>query len=453
MSIRNTARRLKLHSPSSYRFERGVDPAGVDWASRRCCELILEIAGGELAAGVIDVGREVPRREPIVLRLAQLKRILGIDVPPEEVRRILAALGTKALRSDDQSLEVVPPTWRRDLEREIDLVEEVARVHGYDKIPEDVSVPMTASHRSDRDRVLEIVRGVLTASGFDEALKESIVPDAWTQAFTPWTAAPPLVSDMPMSGILAKAVEHLAPANRLRRSLIPSLLEVRRVNESIGNREIELFETARAYLPREGGLPDEPVMVGLAGSGGYFELKGVVEAIVAALKASAALDAREASLELLDPARSCELRLGGDRLGYLGEVAPQGLKSFGLRLPATVAELRLDVLEQHAALVPQYAAESPFPAISQDLNFIVAESLRWSDLAGTVRAAAGELLEQVVYRETYRNPEADGAGKKRLLLSITLRSRSGTLTGSQAEEVRSRIVAACAAAHAASLLA
>ena len=143
VSIRNTARQLNLHSDSSYRFERRVDPEGLDWASRRCCELILELAGGELAAGVVDVGQPPPKREPIVLRLSQLKRILGIDVPAERVREILAGAGERGETEDIGSVQrppaacgldpdplslsnvVVPPSWRRDLTREIDLIEEV----------------------------------------------------------------------------------------------------------------------------------------------------------------------------------------------------------------------------------------------------------------------------------------------------------------------------------------
>ncbi len=164
VSIRNTARQLNLHSDSSYRFERRVDPEGLDWASRRCCELILELAGGELAAGVVDVGRSPPQRKPIVLRFSQLKRILGIEVPPQRVREILLALGNveatgdkewsgraqkaSAIRSAGESITVIPPSWRRDLTRETDLIEEVARIHGYEQIPEDVAVPMAPSART-----------------------------------------------------------------------------------------------------------------------------------------------------------------------------------------------------------------------------------------------------------------------------------------------------------------
>src|SRR6185369_7526234 len=132
LSIRSTARKLKLHSPSSYRFERGTDPEMVDWASRRACELILKHAGGELIEGVIDVGAPRPRRPEITLRLSQLARIIGIEIPAEAVRRILVALGCHEQSAGETEFITIPPSWRRDLEREIDLVEEVARINGYD---------------------------------------------------------------------------------------------------------------------------------------------------------------------------------------------------------------------------------------------------------------------------------------------------------------------------------
>src|SRR5487761_182946 len=182
LSIRDTARRLNLHSDASYRFERGLDPAGVDWASRRACELILELGGGELAAGAIDVGRSPPPREPVVLRLSQLPRVLGIDVPSGEVRRILEALGHAVQSASEGRIEVVPPSWRRDLGREIDLIEEVARIHGYEAIPENVSVPMAPSLPRKQDRVLPRVRQVLTALGYDEAMTLSAVEEVWSEA-------------------------------------------------------------------------------------------------------------------------------------------------------------------------------------------------------------------------------------------------------------------------------
>jgi phenylalanyl-tRNA synthetase beta chain len=441
LAIRNTARRLRLFSDSSYRFERGVDPQGVDWASRRCCELILDLCGGELAEGVIDVGRENPARPPITLRLSQIERVLGIEIDRETVARLLAALGC-ATRSHGGSVEVAAPSWRRDLTREIDLVEEAARIHGYDKIPEDVSVPMAASHRSDADRVLHKVRRVITAAGLDEALTASMVSENWAAAFSPWTEAPPIVANTPM----------LKGADRLRTSLIPSLLDVRRINESLSYPHDDLFEAAKAYLPRAGQLPDEPWLFGMVSGGDFYQVKGVVEAILAELNPETQLEIADWRHRLLDAARSCELRLDGRRLGYLGELNAAGVKEFGLRGTATVAEVQLTELHRIARIIPIYHPLSTQQPITRDLNFIVAEQVRWSDLSATVRSAAGLDLERIEFREEFRDPKKDGPGRKRLFFSYTIRPAEKTLTSDDADSIQQAIIAACGREHQAALV-
>ncbi len=450
LNVRTTARRLKLHSDSSYRFERGVDPEGIDWASRRCCELILELAGGVLECGMAEVHQAAPPREPIALRQSQIKRVLGIEVPADETRRILTALGAKLLGESSDTLQVAPPSWRRDLTREIDLIEEVARMHGYDKIPEDARVPMTASHKREGDRVLSIVRGVLTARGFDEAMTTSVSNLEWVECFRAWSDQPPLQIRPAM----------LRGADRLRQSLIPSLLESRRVNESFANSVIELFETAKVYLPQDAALPNEQLMLALTSGRDFFHVKGAIEQIIQALHADVPIDISPANLEMLDPVRSCRLSAGGEMFGVLGEVTPAGCKKFGLRGKTTVAEIRLSVLENAAKLIPQFAGLSTSPAISRDLNLVLDETVRWSDLETTVRASAtdaaaavGAVLEAVDFREIFRNAKKDGPGKKRLLFSVTFRADDRTLTNQQADEVREKICEACRREHGAALLA
>ncbi len=483
ISIRTTARRLGLHSDSSYRFERRVDAKGIDWASRRCAELILEMAGGELAAGVVDVGARPQPREPIALRLSQLKRILGIEVEPAVVRRILAALGNveaeageKRRKGEGESeshgdagaqrlspfrpfapapLLFLPPSWRRDLSREIDLIEEVARIHGYEKIPEDVSVPMAASSRRREDRAVAKVRTVLTAAGFDEAMTLSAVDEASARAVQTWTQGEPLRSRTPV----------IRGADHLRTSLVPSLLAVRRTNESLSNPVIELFEIAKIYLPG-GDLPEEWWMLGITSGRPYVEVRGVVEAIVAALRPDLErqvgnlpyegrqvgnLSYENAALPLLDANASCRLMLDGRLLGYVGHLSAAGQKQNDLRGPATVAELKLAPLLERADLVPQYVPLPAFPAVSRDLNLVVDEAVRWAQIAATVRGNGGPDLESLDYRDTYRDANRLGPGKKSLLFSIGLRSREGTLTSQQADAVRDRIVAACRQEHGAEL--
>ncbi len=442
LSIRTTARKLVLHSPSSYRFERGVDPVGVDWASRRCCELILDLAGGTLAPGVLDVGRPMPSRSPITLRMSQLPRVLGIEIPTAVVERILNALGAETLGQTPSELEFRPPSWRRDLTREIDLIEEVARIHGYDQIPEDVGVPMAPSHRTHADRVLERVRYGLTAAGLDEAVTASVVPREWCDAISPWSEATPLTASTPM----------LKGADTLRMSLLPSLLEVRRINESVANDPIELFESARVYLPQPGNLPREQWTLAATSGEGFHALKGVVESLLEILHITIPLQVREARVPLLEADRQGRLELGDRLLGFLGEISQQGLKQFGLRAEATVLELDLGVLAELANLVPQQQSLSDYPAIARDLNLIVDESVRWADLSATIRQAVGPWLETLKFQEVYRDKQKDGPEKKRLLFSITLRSAERTLTNEEADQVRDRVVESCRATHQAVLL-
>jgi phenylalanyl-tRNA synthetase beta chain len=457
VSIRNTARRLNLHSDSSYRFERRVDPEGLDWASRRCCELILELGGGELAAGVIDVGRHPPQREPVILRFAQLKRILGIEVPPQRVREILLALGNveapdnkdwssraqkiSKISTAGESITVIPPSWRRDLTREIDLIEEVARIHGYEQIPEDVGVPMAPSARTREDRILEKIRGVILAAGIDEALTLSVVDRQSSAAISPWTAAEPLRSLIPV----------IRGADYLRLSLIPSLLAARRTNEALSNPEIELFEIAKIYLPRPDDLPEEALMLGITSGRDIAFLKGVIEAIVQTLRCTLPLESVNAEISLVDPAQSCQFKLGGELLGYLGKLLPEGQKHFDLRGPTTVAEIKISPLVETADLMPSYLPLPAYPAVTRDINLVVDEAVRWADVAATVYATGGPCLEHLDYRDTYRDPKRLGEGKKSLLMTITLRWKDGTLTSQQADEIRDQVVAACRAKHHAEL--
>jgi len=452
LSIRTTARKLHLHSPSSYRFERGVDPHGVDWASRRCCEWILQLAGGELVGEPLEVGRPLATPPTISLRLDQIPRILGIQVSTTAVRRILSALGCQEAKVDAQQIEIVPPSWRRDLSREIDLIEEVARIHGYDQIPEDAAVPMCPSSRTLEERVQDRMRQALTASGFDEAFTVSMVPREWSEAFSPWSHEAPLTSSIPMKGVLADAPQDLSAADTIRRSLIPSLLEARRYNESVGNDELHLFEVARIYLPSPGQLPSEKRMLGLVTDGDFFQLKGVLEGLLESLHIDSALRIVPTDQPLLDKNRAAELMLGEDRLGFLGEISPAARKRFGLKARTTIAEIDLFQIEQRAMLVPQYAPQETFPGISRDLNLVVDEAVGWSDLAATIRQAGSAQLRDVSYRETYRDPQKDGPDRKRILLTLELRARDRTLTNEEADQLRHAIVAACEASHGAKLL-
>jgi phenylalanyl-tRNA synthetase beta chain len=430
LAVRTTARQLKLQSPSSFRFERGTDSDNVDWASRRCAELIVQIGGGEVLAGVVDVGRP-PREMPqLTLRHSQVKRLIGISIPAAESARILLGLGCTVLQSDDQSVIVRVPGWRRDLTREVDLIEEVTRIYGYDKIPEDAAVPMSPSAKRDEDRVLNTVRQVLTASGYFEVITASGIDQKLSNLGSPWSDQEPLKTDAPM----------LKGAHDLRQTLISSLLRVRSYNERHTSHRISVFETAHIYLPQGADLPREQRSVGMLTDASFEQIKGVVETIISMLHISAAVRVEPHAGPLFERGLAACLYLGNEQLGFVGIVDPKSAKAAGVRTGVAAAELDLDLLQAHSVLVPQHVVHRMQPSISQDVNMIVDESVSWASLRAAVVAAAGDVLDGIAYRETYRDAQQDGEGKKRVLFSITMRATDRTLTMDEANEVRGRAV-------------
>ncbi len=447
LSVRKAARRHVLFSPSSYRFERGVDPEGIDWASRRCCELILELAGGELCDGVIDVKTDAwvepadrrfdEDRDHIKLRYPTLPRVLGIEIPHDEVRKILTDLGCTEVHNCDHCVKVVPPTWRADLTREIDLIEEVARIHGYDRVPTATSLPIFPSAMRREDHVFGQLRTLLTGAGFDEACTLSAVDPDIAEVFTPWSNTPGV------SGALATGTAVLRRANLLRQSVVPSLLTCRRTNETLSNPTVELFEIAKVYLPREGELPAEKRVLALCSGGGFAELKGVVEGLVAAVAPGSQLEVTEAKGALLDASRSAGLLLGGVPLCLLGELSPAGKAKFDLRGDCSIAELDLGVLTQAAELVRQTKPLSSYPPVSRDLNIVVDESIAWSAIEAAAAEAGGPLVEAIAFTDdSFRDAGQLGEGKKSVVFRVQLRSHEGTLTSEQADGVVSAIVGA-----------
>ncbi|MDV6032723.1 MAG: phenylalanine--tRNA ligase subunit beta [Phycisphaera sp. RhM] len=436
LSVRRTARQLKLHSPSSFRFERRVDPVGVEWASRRVCQLIVESAGGTVAEGIIDTAPEIEKRPPIVLRLSQLERILGITIDSSDVERILTALGCQSdAKISTGSGAFSAPSWRHDLTREADLIEEVARIHGYDKIPEDSPIPVAPSSKRTFDSATEKIRGVLTAAGLSEAMTPSVVTSKLDKALSPWTERPALSTQTAM----------LKGAKRLRRTLLPSLIEARANNWASASIEADLFEIAHLYLPGKSDedLPEELYAVAMVCGGDFFSAKGVIESLCERLGARQGLSVQPVDSPGFVAGQLVRLSLGETSLGYLGVVAPKTLKQWKLPGPVIVAELSIPALLADAELVPQQQIVSMFPSVERDLNFVMSESVRWNELENVVRSAVGQQLKSVTYRETYRDPEKDGKDRKRVLLSVQLQSDETTLSGDDADALVQSVIGAC----------
>jgi len=370
LSVRATARSLKLHSPSSYRFERKVDRQWLDWASRRCCELIQKVAGGTLLSGSVVAGQSVQATQnSVTLRFAQVSRLLGIEIAADECVETLKRLGLQCLERNTTSATFEPPSWRPDLLRECDLIEEVARIHGYEHIPTDATLPVVATARTLRERVVDAVRVQLASSGLSEALTMSFVSEQQRQLFRPEGEIP------------AVAVSHSSRSheNQLRQSLIPSLLSCRRQNERHGYANAELFEVARVYLTAGLAQPEhqaEPLTIGIVSGRSYANLLGVVESLAARLAPHAVLTTEPAPHPEFMSGRGAALSLNGRLWGWLGELNRDVLERSDLQDAVCVAELRLPLLEELFEARRTYVPLPRFPSISRDLNFVLPESAR-----------------------------------------------------------------------------
>jgi len=461
LAVRNTARTLKLHSPSSYRFERQIDIQQLDWASRRCCELILQLAGGELLDEPVVEG-DVPDWNPalIKLRFARVEAVLGIKIPVDECVRILTSLGLPVMgKPTSESASFRPPSWRRDLTREIDLIEEIARMHGYDKIPADRPIPVVSGSRSTAERVRERIENVLTAAGFNEALTFSFVTEELAKTFVRDASLPDLV-------LTQTAGEF---GNRARSTIIPSLLVARRENERQGNLSADLYEVARVFLGTDPAKPEtQPLRVALITGRSFFEVKGVLEAIVRAINPALKITAQPSSISQFTPGRGAELSLSvafcsaKERpfsekkatvswavLGEIDRDAPH-VRDLKLREPATIAEFDLQPLIDHAVLVAEAQPLPENPAVTRDLNLVLDEAITWAALESTVRSSAGPHLEQVRFVDQYRGKHIP-AGKKSYVFSMSLRAADRTLTSDEIDAVQASVLKACETGHGAAL--
>lgn len=430
VNIRRNSHRLVLESDSSYRFARGVDPVGVEWGSRRAAALMAELCGGKVCRGLVDVDAAPFETREVTLRIDRIPRILGIEIDADTCRKILESLGCETVGTDVKKLTVRVPSWRRDLEREADLIEEVARCHGYDRIPTEADVTMRMSRR---DPVL--VRSaraacILNAAGFDECVTYSFTDVESTRLIAPWTDADPLEVRNP--------IDRARPG--LRTSLVPGLLAARQLNQARRNTDVRLFELAHVYLPRGGDdLPDERLMLGLVGDVDVRTMKGVVEEVLGYFGLGGDVKTTEAEMDFL--ADAVALTLDGEMLGYLGRVTPEVLSRYGLKTGVSAAEMDFGRVMREGKVGRGYTEIPRFPEITRDLAVVVDEDVRWADIEKVVAGQGLELLEETTFMSEFRGEQV-GEGRKSIAFSLVFRASDRTLTNAEADEARDVLLAA-----------
>jgi len=280
ISVRQTSRQLALPSESSFRFERTVDIEMVDWASKRTAQLITQAAGGKVAKGVVDIYPKKPAKKEVKLRLARLSKVLGIEIPPREAVKILSGLSFQPKQKDD-FVNCVVPSWRSDIEREIDLIEEVARIYGYNRIPTEQKIRIKVVPVDARQKLAESIGTYLNGCGFYETISVSFIDSSIAELFTTNSSEHLSVKDVNRKG-----------DNLLRQMLLPSLLAVIKTNLNVKNTPCSIFEIADTFVPRSRQdksdiLPIEKTKLAIACDGDFSGLHGAIDGLIKSINRDA----------------------------------------------------------------------------------------------------------------------------------------------------------------------
>lgn len=445
----HTSRDLSLISDASIRFERQVDETGCVDVANVTCALIEELAGGEVAPGYVDVYPAPKTIDSITLRYQRVLDICGAPIERDFVVRSLTRLGCTVEEAGEDYL-VTPPSFRPDLPREIDLIEEILRLWGMGRV--EATIPAAKNHIGGLTHEQQLTRKVgqiLRACGLNETT---------TFGF----AAPGDLEKIHMSadgrGVPVVLMNPLvAEQTEMRRSLLPGLLQSVAYNEAHGTTNVHLYEIGILFHGRENAsLPRETQSVAgvLAGSWTdqtwnntvdklrFFAGKGIVEELLEQLRVSKVRFrvAEGEGYDFLQPGRAAEVLSGGTVLGWVGEIHPEAREAMDIDQIVVAFELDLDKLIKGAHNQENYHEFSPFPAVQHDLAIVVPDEVTCEDLLQRITSAGGKLLESVRLFDVYRDPIRVGVGKKSMAFSLTYRSDDHTLTSDEVERAHGKIV-------------
>lgn len=431
LSVRSTSRALKLSSDSSYRFERGVDPAGIERASQRAAQLMVEIAGGTLADGVITAGSVETEPRHVGMRPSRCDALLGVDLPAERMMELLGSLGLQP-HAGGGKINCTIPTHRLDLHREVDLIEEVARLHGFDEIPVEDKITIVARRPQPRVEARKLVSRTLVAHGFCETVTFSNLATDAAEAFA---------GDLE---IVTLDEEKAKAAPALRPSALPSLLVCRKSNEDAGNSNVRLFEVAQTFGSRSGAYAESRKLALLADAvdpaKALRSIRGLIEELTASLGLDVTITEPDPPIAWADVAATVVSSDEGTPLGIYGIASAKTLDRFDLQSPVILAELDYEALISNHPRQPAVSTLPRYPAIERDLSIVVDEATPWSAIAEHIRAAEPALLEDTAFVGVYRGKQM-GAGRKSVTLRMTFRDPERTLKHEEVTEQVDAVVA------------
>ena len=457
ISIRRSAKALGLRTEASYRFERGADPEMTELASRRAAELIQQVAGGEILAGVVDI---YPHREPekkIELSRKELLRVMGADVPDRDIEQILSALGFHPVRVDsnrgsDGSIAAVwecrAVSWRQDVTRSIDLIEEVARHYGYDKFPPRLPPAKIAAHRLPHAEAQDRLCERIVALGYQEIVEIPIVDTKRDELFRSGGLEPALIGN-PLA----------EDAAVMRSSGTVSMLRAIEWNLNHGQRNLRLFEIGKTYELRNGEPVETPVLtLGITGSARektiyegardfeFADLKGDLDTIGGL---AGGFTWESGGPQWLSGARAARLHLThktGQRefIGTAGQIAKRVADEFKFRQNVLVAELKLESLLtglENAAAALRFKPLPRFPAVERDFSVVLADGVQFAQVEDAIRSLGIPELQSIEALDLFRGGQV-AAGKYSLMIRVTFQSAEATFTDARLNDFSSRIVEA-----------
>jgi phenylalanyl-tRNA synthetase beta chain len=460
MGVARTSKRLKLRSESSARFERGIDPDAVARNAERTMELLVAVADAGVSPRAVDEYPSPLTRPRITLRAHRVNAVLGTALDAEDVWDALAPLGVDLDEEPDRDLDgdtvvAIPPSWRPDLEREIDLVEEVARRVGFDAIGR--TLPDTHGQvggLTTRQRARRVLADALVGVGLSEAVTLPLVAPADLAR-----------AGAPTDRVVRAANPLRAEESVLRTRILAGLLRAVAANHAQGLTDIGLFEQGRVFAapaPNAGPLPDEPEHVALAVSGFLrrapvepdrpVDVYDAVDALRAVFDALGIEDAvvEAAAVDGFRRGRAALVTVAGTDAGVVGEVAAPVLEALGLAAPVVAAELALDPLFDAPRRDRTFRAPSRFPASSIDLAFVVPDGVSAASITRTMRASVPDLLESLHAFDEFRS-DTLGSGRRSLAFALRFRAPDRTLTDQEIGELRRHAIDAVIAAHGAEL--
>jgi len=442
LSIAGRARSYGLHTDSSHRFERGVDPEIQIQAIERATSLLLDIVGGEAGPVIEIVSTEhLPKREAIRVRAERVSRVLGLDIDASSIPDILNGLGMTVEEQGAGVWLVTPPSFRFDITLEVDLIEEIGRIVGYDSIPATAAQSQLGMSMVDESHIsLRRIRQRLVARGYQEVVTYSFIDPALQKRFSPTQAAValsnPLAADMSV----------------MRTSLLPGLVETVKYNLNRQQERVQIFECGVKYL-LQGTEINEERTISMMVSGNtinqhwdvekrpfdYYDMKADIESLLEMAGGVAGVEFTAAEHPVLHPGQTAHITRNDHEIGWIGALHPALAKEMGVPSDVICCELRLDSLQKGA--IPQFEAISKYPSIGRDIAIIVDVAITAHQVCACIKNAAGEYLQNLELFDVYSGKGID-SGRKSLALGLTLQASSRTLTEEDVEQVMDSVLTA-----------